>query len=257
MPSPGFYQRMWDGQEVARIFVDLGRLCREKRRRSASPTKSPRPINAGGWRADALQHAVPSREDVLDGVRSSYVKGAADAEGMMVLGMARQLLAGDAIGDVPEDAGQPPIVSDFRQTARRLKIDLDKIRGSDTALDLYRRPAHREMSRFFHRLRFLGVPFAELQRGPDFVTGKDLERVQELWNYHWSPDVESTLIERAALRAEPGRSGGSDAHRAPDRKRAARRGTPRPMWRRRSCWKPAAWDSIVSRPTWYGGRRSL
>ena len=49
--------------------------------------------------------------------------------------------------------------------------------------------------------RFLAAreeaPFAELVRGPDFVGGKDLERVQELWKYHWSPEVESALIERA------------------------------------------------------------
>ena len=196
MPAPGFYQRLWEGQDPTRIFVDLGRLCRQKRLEISVADEI---AAEDQCRRLALlrQHAVPSREDVLDGVRSSFVKGSADAEGMVVLAIARQLLAGDEVGDVPEEAGQPPIVIDFRETARRLKIELDKVRATDTALDLYRRNAHREISRFFHRLRFLGVPFAELQRGPDFVSGKDLERVQELWKYHWSPDVESVLIERA------------------------------------------------------------
>jgi len=196
MPAPGFYQRLWDGQDPMRIFVELGRLCREKRQEISVADEI---AAAGQCRRLALLrgHAVPSREDVLDGVRSAFVKGAADAEGMMVLAMARQLLAGDRVGDLPDEAGQPPIVIDFRDSARRLKIELDRVRGTDTALDLYRRSAHREISRFFHRLRFMGVPFAELLRGPDFVTGKDLERIQELWKYHWSPDVESVLIERA------------------------------------------------------------
>ena len=196
MPAPGFYQRTWDGEDPIRVFVDLGRLCREKKQEISVADEI---AAAEQCRRLALlrQHAVPSREDVLDGVRSSFVKGAADAEGMMVLAMARQLLAGDRVGNVPDEAGQPPIVTDFRETARRLKIEMDKVRATDTALDLYRRPAHREISRFFHRLRFLRIPFAELQRGPDFVTGKDLERVQELWKYCWSPAVESELIERA------------------------------------------------------------
>jgi hypothetical protein len=196
MPAPGFYQRIWDEQDPTRIFVDLGREVRAKRQEISVADEI---AAADQCRRLALlrQHPTPSREDVLDGVRSSFVKGAADAEGTMVLAMARQLLAGDRVGNVPEEAGQPPILQDFRDTARRLKIELDRIRATDTALDLYRRPAHREASRFFHRLRFLRVPFADLMRGPDFVGGKDLDRVQELWKYHWSPEVESALIERS------------------------------------------------------------
>ena len=60
---------------------------------------------------------------------------AADAAGMVVLAMARQLLAGDRVGNVPEEAGQPPIVDDFRETARRLKIELDRIRASRVAIN--------------------------------------------------------------------------------------------------------------------------
>lgn len=196
MPAPGFYQRLWEARDPTEIFVDLGRLCRQKRQEISVADEI---AAADQCRRLAVlrRHATPSREDVMDGVRSSFVKGAADAEGMMVLAMARQLLAGDRVGDVPEEAGQPPIVRDFRDWARRLRVELDRVRATDTALDLYRRPAHRQTSRFFHRLRFLGVPFAHLERGPDFVAGKDLERVQELWKYHWSPDVESVLIERA------------------------------------------------------------
>jgi hypothetical protein len=196
MPAPEFYQRMWEGQDPTRIFVDLGRECRQKRQ-EISVADEIAAADQCRRLAQLRLHSTPSREDVLDGVRSSFVKGAADADGLVVLAMARQLLAGDRVGNVPEEAGQPPIVDDFRETARRLKVELDRIRATDTALDLYRRPAHREASRFFHRLKFLGVPFAELVRGPDFVSGKDLERVQELWKYHWSPEVESALIERA------------------------------------------------------------
>lgn len=196
MPSPEFYQRRWEERPPAGLFVDLGRLCRE-RGLEISVADEIAAADQCLRLARLRQHPLPSRQDVLDGVRSSFVKGAADAEGVMTLALARQLLAGERVGDVPPDAGQPPIVGDFRDTATRLKIELDRVRATDAALDLYRRAAHREISRLFHRLAFLGVPFAVLQAGPDFVNGKDLERVQELWKYHWSPEVESVLIERA------------------------------------------------------------
>jgi hypothetical protein len=196
MPSPEFYQRMWEGQDAARILVEIARHCRGR--------------NAGASTADALAaaahaerlaafrgHGRATREDVLDGVRSVFVKGADDAEGLRVLAVARKLLAGDRVGSVPAEAGQPPIVQDFRNAAARLKLKLDKLDDTETALDLYRKTSHREISRLFHRLAFMEVPFAEFVRGPDFVAGENLERIQEVWSYHWSPQTESSLIERS------------------------------------------------------------
>ena len=101
------------------------------------------------------------------------------------------------MGNVPAEAGQPPIVHDFRNTALRLKLKLDKLDETQSTLDLYRKAAHREISRLFHRLAFLDVPFATFVRGPDFVAGENLERIQEVWTYHWSPQTESSLIERS------------------------------------------------------------
>jgi hypothetical protein len=140
---------------------------------------------------------VLAREDLLDGIRSVFIKGAEDVEGVNVLALARKLLAGDRVGDVPPDVGQPPIVDDFRRSAASLKLDLDKVQAREIALDLYRKNRAREISRLFHRLRFLDVPFAEFVAGPDFVLGQNLERVQETWRYRWSPQTEATLIERS------------------------------------------------------------
>ncbi|HEV3022135.1 MAG TPA: DUF5682 family protein, partial [Pirellulales bacterium] len=143
------------------------------------------------------RHPRPSREDLLDGVRSVFVKGADDTEGLPVLALARKLLAGDRVGNVPVEAGLPPLVHDFRQTASRLRLKLDCVDAAEVTLDLYRKSGHRETSRFLHRLSFLEVPFARWVRGPDFVRGERLDRIQEVWNYHWSPQTESTLIERS------------------------------------------------------------
>lgn len=196
MPAPGFYQRIWDGQGLARLLVELARECR-KRRIGTSVADEIAALEHTRRLASLRGHAQPSREDLLDGIRSVFIKGAVDVEGVAVLALARKMMTGDRVGDVPPEAGVPPIVEDFRRTAARLRIDLDRVDAREATLDLYRRSRAREVSRFFHCLRFLEIPFAEYVAGPDYVRGEHLERIREVWKYRWSPDVESTLIERS------------------------------------------------------------
>ncbi len=196
MPSPEFYQRMWDDQNVSHLVVETARLCRE-RNLGISTADAIAALSHAERLALLRGHQRTSREDLLDAVRSVFIKGADDAEGVPVLAIARKLLAGDRVGNVPADAGQPPIVHDFRHTAAQLKLKLDRVEKTEATLDLYRKTAHRDISRLFHRLSFLEVPFASFLRGPDFVAGVNLERIQEIWNYSWSPQTESSLIERS------------------------------------------------------------
>lgn len=196
MPSPEFYQRHWEGRDVAGLLVELARQCRRK----GLPVSTADAVAALAQVRNLAQlrsHPRASREDLLDGIRSVFIKGADDTEGLPVLALARKLLAGNRVGDVPPEAGLPPLVYDFRQTASRLRLKLDRIDAVETTLDLYRKSRDREVSRFLHRLTFLEIPFARWLRGPDFVHGESLQRIQEVWNYHWSPPTESTLIERS------------------------------------------------------------
>ncbi len=194
MPGPEFYQRDWEQRPASELLVEIAGQCRE-RLKSVSTADA-----IAAWQhvlrlASLRRHRRPSREDLLDGVRSVFVKGAADAEGVPVLAIARKTLAGSRIGQTPPEAGLPPIVHDFHRTAKQLRVRLDRPEATTVTLDLYREQRHRAMSRFFHRLRFLKVPFARFERGPDFVRARDLERIQEVWQYRWTPDTESALVE--------------------------------------------------------------
>lgn len=208
MPSPAFYQRVWEhlhkghisddlpaSRAAAEFIVELGRVSREKAP-GLSPADEIAALDQTRRLASFRSHPQPTREDLLDGIRSSFIKGSADAEGLQVLTQARILLAGDLIGDLPPDVGVAPLVDDFRRTAANLKLDISNLAGKETQLDLYRKAPHRAASHFFHRLRHLGVPFADCLKGPDFVTGRDLERITETWRYGWSPDTESKLTEQ-------------------------------------------------------------
>jgi hypothetical protein len=145
--------------------------------------------------AQLRARAGPVRDDVLDAVTSCFIKGAADADGILVLNVAARVLSGNALGRVPVGAGTPPLVRDFAYRARRQRLRIENTERRHAVLDLYRRPEHRVTSRLLHGLSFLGVPFAVRTAGPDFVNAIGLDRLQEHWEYEYSPITEGALVE--------------------------------------------------------------
>ncbi|MCP4156857.1 MAG: hypothetical protein GY757_54595, partial [bacterium] len=205
MPSPGYYQRVWDGilekekrpfyQTASQLLVEIGRLTREKQLPYViSAADEISALEQAERLAQLREHPEPTREDFLDALRSCYVKGSMDTEGVAVLNMVKELLSGNKIGNVPPGTGMPPIVANFRAVARSLRLKIDTTGRHDTSLDLYRKPSHRKCSRFFHSLVFLEIPFANLLSGPDFVNGTGLDRFRENWLYSWAPQTDSEMI---------------------------------------------------------------
>src|SRR5690606_20278946 len=140
-------------------------------------------------------HPWPMREDVLDGMRSCFVKGEMEVEGRVLMRLVREILAGDRVGEIPPGVGAPPIVDDFHREARKLRLPTDSTQPKPIVLDLYRKSNHREISRLLHRLAMISVPYAVFQGGPDFVSGTGLDLMQEHWQLAWAPHTDSALIE--------------------------------------------------------------
>ncbi len=199
MPAPEFYQRIWESGEtfnIADLIVELGRSCRKKNF-PISTADEIAALDQVRRLAELREHVQPSREDFCDAIRSVFVKGADDSDGLPVLALCRKLLAGDRIGKIPPEAGQPPIVDDFQRQLGELRIRTDSSDGKEITLDLYRKTRDRSVSRFFRQLEFLDVPFAVWKQGPNFLSGDDLHRIREIWNYRWIPETESSLITRS------------------------------------------------------------
>ncbi len=208
MPSPFFYDQVWRAAQTsnapaepftdlaAKILVQIGQLTRRKKMAAAlSPADEIAGLEQARRLAALRGHPGPTREDLLDGVRSCFVKGSMDAEGEVLLGLVRHTLTGASIGEVPAEAGVPPLVENFRATAKELRLNISDSVRRKTSLDLYRKTSHRKCSRFFHSLVFLETPFSTLVAGPDFVNGTGLERLHEHWDYQWTPQTESRLVE--------------------------------------------------------------
>src|SRR5262249_57344763 len=107
---------------------------------------------------------------------------------------------GSEMGDVPASAGTPPIVASFRREAERARLDISNSLKKQITLEIYRRENHRRTSRFLHSVSFLGVPFATLTAGPDFVRGTGLERIHEHWRDCCTPLTVGAFVEPSLYR---------------------------------------------------------
>ncbi len=217
MPQPGFYQLYWEAltreeaeplESVAlHLLVELGRRARTRGMSASVSVADEIAALEQARRLGQLRgHSGPSREDLWDAVRGCLIKGEQGVDGEALLALARKLFTGNATGDVPPDAGVPPLVDDFRRRAKEAKLPVAFGGSRSIKLEIYKKPAHRRVSRLLHQLSFLDVPYGQRGAGPDFLQGTDLRRIIEHWDCHWEPATESTLIERAAY--------GSSVHEA-------------------------------------------
>lgn len=218
MPSPAYYERLWLAKNnpafraenrkeqfervAAEVLVDISRLTRE--RKLVNLITTPDSIAAAQMTKQlaALRgHPWPLREDILDGVRSCFVKGELGVEGQYLFKLVNEILAGNRVGQVPPGGDVPPLLADFYKEAKKYRLLIEQVERKEYVLDLYRNARHRGLSRFFHRLDFLETQFARFVGGPNFVSGQGLDLMQEIWDAIWSPLVESALIEASVYGA--------------------------------------------------------
>nr|WP_240457091.1 DUF5682 family protein [Acidovorax sp. 1608163] len=240
MPSPGYYQRLWEalnrsesdgsapsasrplvsspsaqaepaeaphglGTPSPFIAVALDVLtgyAQQTRQQDQADAISTALVQAAALQAQRLAdlrgNAGPGRQDLLDAIRSCFVKGAIDEGTRGFTADLRAYLSGSRMGEVPPSAGSPPLIEDARRLARAAGVRLDDTTARTTRLDLYRKSAHRVRSRFFQAMAYLDTGLAQWVNGPDFLAGTRLNLLFEEWHGAWSPLVEARLIALAA-----------------------------------------------------------
>ncbi len=185
--SPGWYAHVFlhpGPSGASRWFVDAARLLRS-RGMSASPDHLIAATRAAGALASLRGRPRPGLSEMLD---------AADAVMAGSAGLAlieRELVVGDAIGDVPDDAPQVPLARDLaaQQRSARLKPAAD---AKVVELDV-RTASGRNRSVLLHRLTALGVPWGRIEEGRG-----SSGTFRETWSLQWEPELTIGLIERSA-----------------------------------------------------------
>jgi hypothetical protein len=205
MPAPAFYQRLWDAGDNAAdvplaLLTDISHRAREQGLDGAPTTVSVAAALEQTHRLAALRgNRRPTRSDVLDAIQGCYLQGESLGEGRPVAILVRNMFTGTTVGSVPAAAGLPPIVADFYAEAKTCGLKVQDTESRQLPLDVYSDARARRISRLLHRLQFLEVPFAARLSGPSFTGAQVGRRLREVWQYGWSPQTESALIDAAAF----------------------------------------------------------
>ncbi len=185
--SPGWYAHVFRHPGPAGVsawFVDAARLLRD-RGMSASPDHLIAATRAASALAALRGRPRPGLAEMLDAADTVM----AGSTGLSLI--QRELVVGDAIGEVPDDAPQVPLARDLaaQQRSVRLKPTAD---AKTVELDV-RTPNARARSVLLHRLVALGVPWGRVEEGRG-----SSGTFRETWTLRWEPELTIRLIELSA-----------------------------------------------------------
>jgi hypothetical protein len=130
---------------------------------------------------------VPGLEEVTEATRAVMC----DGSDVVLAYVTRDLVVGELLGSVPEDAPPVPLDADLRARARRLKLRIDPAEKI-LALDL-RRDIDRARSEFLHGLLVLGIGWGSVTEDPVRATGT----FRETWALRWRPELSVAIIDAA------------------------------------------------------------
>ncbi|MBN6057392.1 hypothetical protein JYK22_36040, partial [Nonomuraea sp. RK-328] len=204
MPSPGYYQDLWEGGPVhaARRLTEAVTARLRARRQPVSTAD----LIAARATADGIAsmrgHLYPARVDVLDGLAGALVSEAIEAplpwatRGPLRAGNHPVIvemiaaLSGDRVGRLHQSTPLPPLVHAVLAVLGE---------PGEERLDLGKE-ADRERSRFLHRLRVLRIPGVVRTSGPRPAGGAELV---ERWTLTESDDRLPALIEAGGYGVDP------------------------------------------------------
>ncbi|HET8939439.1 MAG TPA: DUF5682 family protein [Polyangiales bacterium] len=195
--SPGWYGQLWRHADKAPVVfaTQAARLLREQDL-DASSANVIETVRLASALASLRELPMPGLAELRDAIEA--VLGGGHRARLALI--RTRLEIGDSIGQVPESAGQVPLLRDFERACKslRLKLSPDVI---TLELDL-RRPLDRARSELVHRLQLLEVGWGELddsERG----TGTFRETLQLCWQPELSVEliaanVYGSTVEQAA-----------------------------------------------------------
>ena len=209
MPYPGYYQKVWEKlkssdspyEETALWFiVASGKETRKKEGMISTYDEICADAMARGL-AQLRGKQEPGAYELIDAVLSSFVKGEYNIASDTPMRILQKQMTGDAMGELCRDAKVPPILHDFREQCKRYKLKVSTTLAGEVTLSIFAKKKHRQQSAFFHRLNFLGAPYARRLRGPNLQRGTDRNLMREIWKYKWSAGVEAALIDASVYGA--------------------------------------------------------
>lgn len=203
MPSPGYYQQVWENgpQRAAGWLVESVATRLRGKRQPVSTADLIAAHTQAGALARLRGHENLARTDVLDGLTSALIsedltqpppwtrRGTLQPGAHPALVEMIGALRGDRVGRLHPSTPAPPLVNAVQELLRAHRLDHE----GKVALDLTDAKAL-ERSRILHRLRVLRIPGFERTSGPSEGTQPQLD---EQWVLRPVQERLTALIEAA------------------------------------------------------------
>ena len=199
--SPAWYELSFDYQHEASIhwMVKAAQLLRAEGM-DTSPAHAQEAVRLASALAGMREQIIPSLDDLKYAALSTLCEGSMERLALI----ERQLMLGEKVGTVPENATVVPLQKDLSQLLKSsrlnkywgkvgeqwLKATKANPRGG---LDL-RTDSDLLKSQLLHRLRILGINWGAQQAN----SKNDLGAFKELWILHWQPEF-SLYVLKAAM----------------------------------------------------------
>ncbi|HWZ89565.1 MAG TPA: DUF5682 family protein, partial [Polyangiaceae bacterium] len=182
--SPGWYGHVWKHEDKAPVVwaTLAARLLRDQDL-DASSANVIETVRLAHALASVRELPAPGLGELRDAIEAVLCGG----ERARLSLIRTQLEIGVLLGEVPEQAGQVPLMRDFEQELKRLRV---KLSSEQVLLQLdLRKDTDRDRSRLLHRLCALGVAW-----GRPAPVGKGTGTFKEAWQVAWLPELAVDLI---------------------------------------------------------------
>lgn len=186
--SPGWYDHIWNSRShlIERWLTRVARLLRDKDI-DCSSAHVIEGVRLTQTLATMRGRPLADLSDISDATRAVFCF---DSDLPMKL-IARELLVGARLGEVPDDTPMVPLQQDLLKEQKRLRL---KPEALEKQLDLdLRSEMDLARSHLLHRLRLLGLDWGVLQPRN---SGKGT--FHELWLLRWDPGYVVRLVEMGA-----------------------------------------------------------
>ena len=178
-----------DGRETyrdaaTRFLSRAARLLRE----DLTPAGAANAVDAVRF-AEALAALRERSAPGLDELREAAITVLCGGEETPYATIQRRLETGFDLGAVPRDVPTPPLAKDIEKESKRLRLKREE-EPRNVDLDL-REKSGLAKSRFFRRLTFIDVPWAE----PRADERRSRGTFRETWKLAWRPEFEVAIVD--------------------------------------------------------------
>ena len=184
--SPGWYRHLFttaDEDVVPGWLVRVARALREEGL-DASPASVVEATRLAEALAAVRGRPSPGLAELDDATRAVLTEGS----DLPLALVDRTLVVGEELGQVPDETPMVPLAADVARQQRSLRL---KPSPTSTVVQLdLRRDAGRARSVFLHRLRVLGVGWAD-----PVSAGSTTGTFKEAWQLEWRPELAVSLVE--------------------------------------------------------------